>query len=214
MSGRRQDAKVHQGDLAALNWMCEQYAARLDHLEALTGKGSTWSRNLVGRLREAGLVRMEQIVVGQPSWVIPTYKGLKACDLRYWIWKPKLGALTHISAANDVRIHVQAQKPGSEWLSERYLLAEAKEEGKGRHGHVPDGVLLAEGHSVAIEVELSVKHMRRTEGFIDELARRFDGVLYYCGPGPYRKLKPLEESGRWRKLGVRQLPRETGLEWL
>jgi hypothetical protein len=211
---KQRQTKVHDGDLAVLNWMCEQYAARLDHLEALAGKGETWSRNVVARLRDAGLVRMEQIVVGQPSWVIPTYKGLRACGLRYWIWKPKLGALTHISATNDVRIHVQAQKPGSEWMSERQLLAEAKEKGKGRHGHVPDGVLLVEGHSVAIEVELSAKHIRRTEGIIDELAGRFDGILYYCGRWPYRRLKPLEESGRWPKLGVRELPRETGLEWL
>ena len=117
---KQQKTKVHQGDLAVLNWMCEQYAARLDHLEGLAGKGETWSRNLVARLRDAGLVRVERIVVGQPPWVIPTYKGLKACGLRYWVWKPKLGALTRIGATNDVRIHVQAQKPGSEWMSERH----------------------------------------------------------------------------------------------
>lgn len=211
--GKKQETKVHHGDLAVLSWMCEQYAARLDHVEALTGTGSTWARSVVARLRDAGLVRTERIIVGHPTWVIPTHKGLAVCGLRYWVWKPKLGALAHISALNDVRIHIQAQKPASEWQSERQLLAEAKEE-KGTRRHVPDGVLLVEGHSVAIEVELSVKHMRRVEAIIDELAGRFDGILYYCGPGPLRKMKPLEESGRWRKLGVRELPRQTGLEWL
>jgi len=207
------DLKLHQRDLAVLSWMCEQYAARMDHLETLMGTGSTRTRDLVARLRAAELVRTERILVGHPTWVIPTHKGLSVCGARYWVWKPKLGALAHISALNDVRLHIQAQKAESVWLSERQLLAEAKER-TGARSHAPDGVLILGARSVAIEVELSIKSIRRVEAILDDLTGRFDGILYYCATRPHRQLTQLEESGRWRALGVRELPRQTGLEWL
>ena len=207
------DMKLHQHDLAVLSWMCEQYAARIDHLETLMGTGLTETQNLVARLCAAGLARTELILVGHPAWVIPTHKGLAVCGLRYSMWKPKLGALAHISALNEVRLHIQAQKSGSVWLSERQLFAEAKER-TGTHGHVPDGVLILGARSVAIEVELSIKTVRRVEAILDHLTGRFDGILYYCATRPHRQLKQLEESGRWRTLGVRELPRQSELEWL
>jgi hypothetical protein len=154
-----------------------------------------------------------QVLVSQPTWVIPTAKGLFVCGLRYRLWKPKLATLAHVGAMNDVRLHIQTQKPESEWLSERQLTAEAKDQAGARR-HVPDGVLLLAGHSVAIEVELNVKNPSRLEAILDDLVERFDGILYYCAPGPHRKLKQLEESERWPSLGVRELPRPTGLEGL
>jgi hypothetical protein len=72
--------------------------------------------------------------------------------------------------------------------------------------HLPDGVAITEGRRVAIEVELTVKSRERVTAILDELAGRFDAVLYFCAPGPHRQLGELAESGRWPALGVRELP--------
>ena len=60
---------------------------------------------------------------------------------------------------------------------------------------------------MAIEVELTVKSQRRVRLILDELSGRYDTVLYWCAPGAHRQLSALCESGRWPRLGVRDLPR-------
>lgn len=113
-----------------------------------------------------------------------------------------MGLLAHVAAVNNVRLHVQARSPESEWVPER-LLARERQPGE----HLPDAVVLAQGRRVAIEVELTIKSQRRVTAILDELTARFDAVLYFCAPGPYRQLTQLAESGRWPALGVRELPR-------
>ena len=110
--------------------------------------------------------------------------------------------LAHVAAVNDVRLHVQARSPESEWVPER-LLARERRAGE----HLADAVVITEERRVAIEVELTVKSRRRVTEILDELTGRFDAVLYFCAPGPHRLLTQLEESGRWPALGVRELPR-------
>jgi hypothetical protein len=192
-------------DLALLAWIGEQYGARIDHLQTLTGFGASGVRTIVRRMRRAELVRTERIVALQPAWAIPSAGGLAVCGLPYGVWTPVLGRLTHVAAVNDVRLHVQTQRPDSEWLSERQLEWElAKSARRGRH--TPDGVLRLEGREVAIEVELSLKRPEGVEAVLNHHARRFDAIMYYCAPQTIRLLTRLEKTGRWPKLAVRELP--------
>jgi hypothetical protein len=200
-------SRLSDRDLRALAWMGEQYAARMDHLQALMGTGMNNVRRIVARMRAAGFVRSERILVDVPTWVTPTAAGLAACGLPYGLWTPILSQLTHVGAMNDVRLHIQAQRPEIEWISERQLRLEAGKR-MSRNKHVPDGVAILEGHSMAIEVELTIKPAHKVEAILDEFAGRFDATLYYCAPQPYRQLRRLEQSGRWRALGVRELPRK------
>jgi hypothetical protein len=117
------------------------------------------------------------------------------------VWQPKIGLLAHVAAVNDVRLHIQQRSPDSQWTPER-MLARDRRAGE----HLPDAVVLADGQRVAIEVELTVKSQRRVTAILDELASRFDAVVYFCAPGPHRQLAQLADSGRWPTLGVRQLP--------
>jgi hypothetical protein len=82
------------------------------------------------------------------------------------------------------------------------LLARERQAGE----HLPDGVVLVDGQRVAIEVELTVKSQRRVTAILDELTARFDTVIYFCAAGPHRQLTGFAGSGRWSKLGVRELP--------
>jgi hypothetical protein len=181
--------------------MGEQYGARVDHLEALLGCGPRSARRVIARLRENGMISTRRLLVGERAWVMPTSTGLRAAGLTYDAWVPRVGGLAHVAATNDVRLHIQARAPGSEWVPERQL---ARERQPGEH--LTDGVVILDGRRVAIEVELTVKSQQRVTAILDELNRRYDAVLYYCAPAPHRQLTTHEQSGRWPKLGVRELP--------
>jgi hypothetical protein len=196
---------LRRRDLEVLAWLGEQYGARLDQLEVLLGCGPRTVQRSVARLRVAGLVRTERMIVGEPAWVTPTGAGLAACGAGFGVWRPRIGLLAHVAAVNDVRLHVQGRAPGTEWVPERVL---ARERRGGEH--LPDGVAITEGRRVAIEVELTVKSRERVTAILDELVGRFDAVLYFCAPGPHRQLAELAESGRWPALGVRELPVSRG----
>lgn len=191
-------------DLVMLGWLCEQYGARADHLEVLLGSGPRTVQRVLARLRTAGLIETCRVLVGEPTWAIPTSAGLRVAGQGFGIWHPRVGGLAHVAAVNDVRLHIQARSPGSEWVPER-VLAREREPGE----HLPDGLVITQGQRVVIEVELTVKSQRRVRLILDELSGRYDTVLYFCAPGPHRQLSVLEQSGQWPKLGVRELPTHT-----
>ncbi len=188
-------------DLDLLAWLGEQYAARVDQLETLLDCGPRTVQRVLMRLRAHGLVLTRRLLVGEPAWVIPTGAGLRAAGQSFGVWRPRIGLLAHVAAVNEVRLHVQARSPQSEWVPERVL---ARDRAAGEH--LADGVVLIGGQRVAIEGELTVKSQRRVRAILDELSGRFDAVLYFCASGPHRQLTELAESGAWPKLGVRELP--------
>jgi len=66
-------------DLMLLRWLSEQYGARTDQLEVLLGCGPRTVQRSLARLRGAGLLTTRRLLVGEPSWAIPTSRGLRAC---------------------------------------------------------------------------------------------------------------------------------------
>jgi hypothetical protein len=199
---RSERALLHRRDLELVGWLGEQYAARTDQLETLLDCGPRTVQRVLSRLHDAGLVTTRRLLVGEPAWVIPTSTGLRATGHGFGVWQPRIGLLAHTAAVNDVRLHIQARSPESEWIPER-LLARERQAGE----HLPDGVVLVDEQRVAIEVELTVKSQRRLTAILDELTGRFDTVLYFCAARPHRQLTRFAESGRWPTLGVRELPR-------
>jgi hypothetical protein len=192
---------LRRRDVEILGWLGEQYGARSDQLETLMDCGPRTVQRVIARLRDTGLVTTRRLLVGEPAWVIPTSTGLRAAGQHYAAWQPRIGLLAHVAAVNDVRLHVQARSPESEWVPER-LLARERRAGE----HLPDGLVITEARRVAIEVEMTVKSHRRVTAILDELTGRYDTVLYFCAPGPHRQLTQLAQTGRWAALGVRELP--------
>jgi Replication-relaxation len=195
---------LRRRDLELVGWLGEQYGARTDQIEVLLGCGPRTVQRALARLRDAGLIDTRRLLVGDPAWVIPTAAGLRAAGHSFAPWRPRVGLLAHVAAVNDVRLHVQARSPQSEWIPER-ILARQRRAGE----HLPDALVLVDGHRVAIEVELTIKSQRRLTSILDELTRRFDTTLYFCAPGPHRQLTTLAQTGRWPALGVRELPTPT-----
>jgi DNA-binding transcriptional ArsR family regulator len=204
-AGRAEHELLRRRDIEVLAWLAEQYAARADQLEVLIGAGPRTVQRTLARLRAAGLVRTERVLVGEPTWVLPTATGMTACGSGFGIWPPRISLLRHVAAVNDVRLHIQGRAPSTEWIPERVL---ARDHLPGKH--LPDGVAITDGQQVAIEVELTPKSRRRITAILDELNVRFDAALYFCPPGPHRQLTDLAATGRWPTLGVRELPTATG----
>lgn len=188
-------------DLLVLKWLGEQYAGRIDHLETLTRRRSATTRLLVSRLRGAGLVRTRQILVGEPTWVIPTRAGLNACGLTFCALSTNAMYLAHVAAMNDVRLHVQGSSPETRWVSERQLNSVRE-----RRRYVPDGLAIREAHATAIEVELSTKPLHKVYAKLNTFENGFDAVVYFCAPKPHRQLTAIQATGRWPRLDVRELP--------
>lgn len=195
---------LRASDIQLLTWLAEQYAARSDQLELLLGCGERTVQRTTARLRGAGLIQTQRLLVGEPRWVMPTSAGLRLSGHGFSLWRPHLALLAHVAAVNDVRLHVQHRSPGAQWISERLLARE-------RQGsdHLCDGLVLDGARRIAIEVELTVKSHKRVTAILDELCERHDAVLYYCATAPQRQLTQLAATGRWPKLGVRELPRRS-----
>jgi hypothetical protein len=201
-AGGAVEGALSRRDLETLAWVGEQYAVRVDQLEVLLGCGASVVQRLVGRLRGAGLAEARRLLVGERTWVIPTVKGLRACGLSFGAWRPTLGLLAHVAAVTEVRLHIQARSPESEWVCERILARERQTPQE----HLADAVVVLDGRRIAVEVELTVKSKRRTNMIIEELTRRYDAALYYCAPGPHRLISELSADGAWPSLGIRGLP--------
>lgn len=193
---------LRRRDIEVLGWLAEQYAGRLDHLEVLLDAGPRTVQRTLARLRAAGLIRTQRVLVGEPAWALPTAAGMTACNSGFGAWRPRIGLLNHVAAVNDVRLHIQGRAPATEWIPERVL---AREHLAGEH--LPDGVAITENRKVAIEVELTLKSRRRITAILDDHNVRFDAVLYFCATSTHRQLTELAASGRWPTLGVRELPR-------
>ncbi len=193
---------LRRRDIEVLGWLAEQYAGRIDHLEVLLDAGPRTVQRTLARLRAAGLIRTQRVLVGEPAWVLPTAAGMTACSSGFGIWRPRIGLLNHVAATNDVRLHIQGRAPTTEWIPER-VLARDREAGE----HLPDGVAITDAKRVAIEAELTLKSRRRITANLDDLNTRYDAVLYFCAPSTHRQLTELAASGRWPALGVRELPR-------
>lgn len=197
-------------DLMVLKWICEQCAARHDHVGALIGLSDKMAYEAETRLCAMGLLRRQRYIVGEPSWLLPTRAGLNMWGEGGGVFTPALNQIAHFAAVNDVRLHLWRQRPEAEWIPERRLRRERSEAGEGRHKHIPDGVLILEGRRVAIEVELHYKGKRATEAVLTGHSRAFDAMMYYCDRLPHTQLTRLEKTGRWPKLAVRTLP---GADW-
>lgn len=202
MAGTVAEPVVSRRDLNALGWVGEQYAVRVDQLAASLDCGPRTVQRLLARLREQRLVEVRRVLVGEPAWVIPTVRGLRASGLSFGVWRPTLGLLAHVAAVTEVRLHVQSRSPESEWVCERVLAREKRTAGE----HLADGLVVLDDRRIAVEVELTVKSKGRTTAIIEELVRRHDAVLYYCAPGPHRLICELSAGTVWPSLGVRELP--------
>src|SRR5207253_5495356 len=110
----------------------------LPQLAVLMGRSSHAARWRRARWQQAGWVGGRALLVAWPVFLWLTGAGRRLAGGEFRLWRPNAGRLAHISAVNDVRLHVQARSPDARWVCERRL---ARERARQRRAHLPDAVV-------------------------------------------------------------------------
>jgi hypothetical protein len=186
-----------------LRVVAEQYAVTLPQLAVLMGRSVHAARWLRDRWRRVGWIDSRVVLADRPVFVWPTRLGLRTAGLSYAVWEPSPGALAHVEAVTDVRLHVERSESDLSWVSERDIST--------RPGaHRPDGLVVVDGREVAIEVELTRKSRARVRAIVCELVARYSAIVYFTADGPRPLIDELAcEVGQGR-VSIRPLPEGAG----
>lgn len=186
---------------AALAWIGEQSAVRLDVIRHLLGGRAPVSdrtaRHRVECWQRAELVERRRFLAGEPAVVWLTRAGLARVRRPYRPTVPAVGLLDHLHAVCLVRWGVEAAG-GIRWISERALHLTRRTP----DAHLPDGRFRnARGVETAVEVELTCKGPVRLRHIVDELTVDYDAVLYVVRgarvrAGVERAVDALDERNR------------------
>ncbi len=185
----------------ALLLLSEQAAIPLDQLARFLGGGLEEAVRIAQRLEEDGLVKTRRFLVRDYPWLWLTGGGARLAGTGFPAAAPDVAMLAHRRAVNDARLYLAQRAPAGRWVCERAVFRQRDPE-----DHLPDAVFEIGGERHAIEAELSSKRDSEIHRIVAEHSNRYDAVLYFCGPYPYRLLKRVQAEGRWPKLVVRRVP--------
>jgi DNA-binding MarR family transcriptional regulator len=187
--------------LRALRLLSEQVAIPLDQLARFLCLDLGATVRVAQQLDEAGLVETRRFLVRDYPWLWLTPCGVRKAPTGFPYREPDVASLAHRRALNEVRLYLAERAPDGYWVCERTVYRQRDPE-----DHLPDAVFEIDGERHAIEAELSNKRNHEIRRIVAEHSNRYDAVLYFCGPYPYRLLKRVQAEGRWPKLAVRRLP--------
>jgi len=201
-------------DLAALRFVGEQYAVRVDVAAVLLARlaaepvgqlSRRTVRQRLARWEQAGWVERRRLL-GQ-TWVLPTRAGLRLAGLEFDCWEPAESRLAHHHAVALVRLAREPIPGAGRWVCERELWRRC-----GRASwHLADGVLLApvsagwQGIDQAwelVEVELHQKARPRLLAALKTRAPHTARITYYV-PASLHTALTAQLASVVRELGGR-----------
>jgi hypothetical protein len=215
-------------DLAALRFVGEQYAVRVDVAAVLltrlapspVGQLSRRTvRQRLSRWEQAGWVERRRLL-GQ-TWVLPTQAGLRLAGLDFDCWEPAASRLAHHHAVAVVRLAREPIPGQGGWVCERELWRR-----RGRASwHLADGALPVpvpvtwQGIDQAwelVEVELTRKARPRVLAALKTRAPHTACITYYVPAGLHAALTAqlasvVGELGGRPEVRVELLPDLAGL---
>jgi hypothetical protein len=198
-------------DRACLLWIALQYAIRLDQLQRLLWRHTpeadryklrpdadylsldrTYS--LLNKWAALQLIEKKIILHGDKLWIWPTRAGLREVNMAAFNYSgaPASMRLPHLYYINQVRLAIEARRPGDLWKSERQILKETPPVAKGeRKPHIPDAILTnaTTGKVTGIEVETHAKTDDELEDDLRELAVTFKSVWYFTTSTTRRQIE-------------------------
>jgi DNA-binding CsgD family transcriptional regulator len=204
---KRADAgsvRVSNRDEELLRLVGEQYAISVEQLARLIGRSPRTARWLRDRWKAAGWVESRKLTVAGPSFLWLSGAGRRIAGSPFRSWRPNPTLAVHIEAVTEVRLLVERDLRLGEWLCER-ALAQQRSADEGR-GHLPDGVLLAAGERIAVEVELTLKSRSRLDALLLELAHGYDRIWYFAAPNLVPRLRELAGEIPWQNIVVHAYP--------
>jgi hypothetical protein len=208
---------VTSRDVAALRFVGEQYAVRLDVLAVLLGRlspgepsngavlGERTLRRRLSRWEQAGWIERRRLL--GHTWVLPTRAGLRLAGLEFDCWEPAASRLAHHQAVAVVRLAREPVPGAGGWVCERELWRR-----RGKAGwHLADGALPApipagwQGIEQAwelVEVELHQKARPRLLAALKTRAPHTARITYYVPTALHAALSA-QLAGVVRELGGR-----------
>jgi hypothetical protein len=233
---RRWDAQpaLTARDAAALRFVGEQYAVRVDVLAVVLGRlspalpqapgtlGPRTLRQRLARWQQAGWVERRRLLGA--TWVLPTRLGLRLAGLEFEVWEPAESRLAHHHAVSLVRLAREPVPGRGGWVCERELWRR-----RGRASwHIADGALPApipagwQGIDQAwelVEIELTQKARPRLVAILKTRAPHTAHITYYV-PAALQAVLSAQLARAVRELGgrpavtVEPLPTVAGLGYL
>jgi hypothetical protein len=94
--------------------------------------------------------------------------------------------LNHIYWCAQVRRMLEADQPSPQWRSERLLYAFGSD--RDPH-HIPDAEIVVRTDTVAIEVELTAKHLKRLVDIVAWHSHDYEQTRYFVAPTAERGLR-------------------------
>jgi hypothetical protein len=189
-------------DRELVGWIARMGAVEIGHVQKRFGTCRSVSYEVVGRLVEAGLIERVATLPGDPTLLSTTPQGIAYAGLGLPTARVGAGQVDHWVACADVAIWAERRWGRDSLLSERELrFAEVdapRPIASAIVGELPDGrpmlhrpdlVVLDDGRTMAIEVELTPKAPRRLERIVRSWrrARHVDQILYLVPPGPTQR---------------------------
>jgi hypothetical protein len=126
-------------DLICLTWIAMQYAIRLDQLQRLlfryTPEADRYklkpgadrlsldrTYELLAKWLVLGLIEKKIILHGDKLWIWVSREGLRTCKLPFsYSGQPSSVRLPHLFYINQIRLAIEARRPGDAWASERQI---------------------------------------------------------------------------------------------
>jgi hypothetical protein len=218
---RRWDAQpaLTARDAAALRFLGEQYAVRVDVLAVVLGRlspalpqapgtlGPRTLRQRLARWQQAGWVERRRLL--GHTWVLPTRAGLRLAGLPFDVWEPAESRLAHHHAVSLVRLAREPVPGRGGWVCERELWRR-----RGRASwHIADGAMPVpvppswqqQGIDQAwelVEVELTQKTRPRLVAVLKTRAPHTAHVTYYV-PAALQAVLSAQLARAVRELGGR-----------
>jgi hypothetical protein len=193
-------------------WIAMQYAVRLDQLQRLLYRYTPeadryklrsdidyvsldrvykWIKKHTG----LGFIEKDTILHHDQAWIWLTRAGLREVQLSFnYSGAPSSSRLSHLYSINQVRLAVEAKRPGDEWKSERQIRKEGTAAAKGEtKEHTPDALLTnaMNGKVTALEIEVHAKTDDELEEDLRELAIFYKSVWYFTTSTTRRQVEKI-----------------------
>lgn len=176
--------KITPRDLAALNFVAEVGAVRLDDVGRLlahlggrpTELGARTTRGIVDRWKRSGFTEHHRIYHGQPSIIVVTRRGARLTQqpVGLRVGLPAVAELGHDLTTAAVAVLYECN--GRAWTGERLLSTTFA------GNHRPDGITFHRDQRTAVEIELTPKSSKRYSTILPDLTAEFDRVDYWVTP--------------------------------
>jgi DNA-binding Lrp family transcriptional regulator len=195
----RERLSPHSGQLPILRLIGEQKAIPLDQLARFLKLNLVQVERTVAGLEEVGCAHQAQMIDGEAPWVWLSKRGARLAGVGFISAKPRIKALAHVRALNEVRLLFAKKEQRGRWLCGASL----DEDETGRR---PAAAVVIEGERFAIELELLPRPCGIRHGIAHGDLACYDAVFYFGAPAALPSLEGTKKKIGNSNLFVRPVP--------